>query len=283
MKKIHSLLLLSTFLLLLSGCAEENPTVPSVSTQAISDVKATRAVGGGNIFSNGGVAILTSGICWDTATAPTIDDYFTQSNSNAGSFSYDIKWLLPNTTYYVRAYATNSYGISYGQTVSFKTDYTPSVGDSTQGGIIAYLLQSSDAGYDPIVQHGLLVAPQDQNANCTWWNGTYTVTGATATTYGNGFINTNSIIGNQGVGNYAAKICDNLSLNGYSDWFLPCKAELNLLYSNRLSIGNLNTLALYWSSSEIDNDEVWVQDFSDGTNAQELKDNNAAVRACRNF
>lgn len=278
----NSLLLLATLNILIS-CATEEPTVPSVSTQAVSNIKATRAKGSGNLFSNGGTAILATGVCWDTSATPTIDDFFTQANSNAGSFSYDMKWLMPNTTYYVRAYATNAYGISYGQAVSFKTDSISAVGDSIQGGIIAYILTSTDAGYDPNVQHGLIVSLQDQSTSATWQNGTDTITGAAGTVFGTGLSNTNSIVSIQGAGNYAAKLCSDLVLNGYNDWYLPSKAELNLIYNNSFEDGGFSRYNYYWTASEVNANEAWAQDFYDGTMLGKAKNNTYSVRAVRNY
>lgn len=280
---VQNYLLLIVVLSLLISCTKEEPTVPSVSTQAVSNIKATRAKGSGNLFSNGGTAILTTGVCWDTSATPTISNFFAQANSNVGSFTYEMKSLIPNTTYHVRAYATNAYGISYGQTVSFKTDSISSVGDSIQGGIIAYILSSSDAGYDPNVQHGLIVSPQDQSTSATWWNGSHTVTGATATTFGTGLSNTNAIVSNQGVGNYAAKLCSDLVLNGYSDWYLPSKTELNLLYNNVFEEGGFSRYEYYWTASESSANEAWAQDFYDGTMLVKDKNIAYAVRAVRAY
>ena len=148
------------------------------------------------------------------------------------------------------------------------------VGQAYQGGIIAYL--------DATGKHGLIAAPEDQSPGIRWYNGTYIATGATGTTIGTGKDNTATIIEKQGPGNYAAQICRNLTLNGYSDWFLPSKDELNELYKNKELIGGFAD-EWYWSSSEVSNGIVWLQSFINGAQSNVYKNVTHRVRAVRAF
>jgi hypothetical protein len=80
----------------------------------------------------------------------------------------------------------------------------------------------------------------------------------------------------------AARICGDLVLNGYSDWFLPSKDELNNLYLNRTAIGGF-AAAYYWSSSENYSLYAWVQYFTNGSQDYNNKDATNYVRAVRAF
>jgi len=95
--------------------------IATVTTSAISSIKSTSAVGGGIVVSDGGSVVTQRGICWSTSTNPTLANNYTTDNSGVGSFSSLIADLTPKTTYYVRAYATNGIGVSYGNQMNFTT------------------------------------------------------------------------------------------------------------------------------------------------------------------
>ena len=151
---------------------------------------------------------------------------------------------------------------------------TLAIGDSYQGGIIAYI--------DSTGQHGLIAATADQSEGIQWYNGTNIVTGATGTAIGTGLTNTNAIIAAQGSGSYAASIARDYNGGGYTDWFLPSKDELNQLYENKTAISGF-TDAWYWSSTEFNNDVAWLQIFSNGNQNDDIKANTYYVRAVRAF
>ena len=158
------------------------------------------------------------------------------------------------------------------------------VGQNNQGGKIFYILQPGDPGYDAKVQHGLIAPPIDQSTAIQWWNGSDTTTGAKGTALGTGNANTNKIVIVQGIGSYAAKLCYDLKLGGYSDWYLPSKDELNKLYLNKTAIGGFANDD-YWSSSEFPDSDglVWTQYFGNGSQSSYGKDHLSYVRAIRAF
>ena len=92
-----------------------------ITTTAVSAVGSVTAQSGGNITSDGGAAITARGVCWGTTTAPTIAGSKTTDGTGAGSFTSAVAGLSPGTTYFVRAYAINSVGTSYGNEVTFTT------------------------------------------------------------------------------------------------------------------------------------------------------------------
>lgn len=95
--------------------------LPVVSTSTPSSVSAVYATVTGTISSDGGASVTARGICWSTSQNPTITGNKTTDGSGTGSFNSGISNLSPNTTYYFRAYATNSAGTAYGNQVSCTT------------------------------------------------------------------------------------------------------------------------------------------------------------------
>lgn len=132
-----------------AGANQSNPMTSTITTPALGPVVTTNsaatgitsssAVLGGNVTSNGGSAVTARGICYATTQSPTTASSKVASGSGNGEFSATLTSLAANTTYYARAYATNSYGTSYGTEVSFTTSQmlAPTVATSSAISITA--------------------------------------------------------------------------------------------------------------------------------------------------
>ena len=116
-------------------------TVPTVETLEVTDITDTTAICSGTVVAEGTSPVTERGICWSTEPNSTIEGIHANGGAGIGSFSVEIIDLTPNTTYYVRAYATNSIGTVYGREVNFTTsqisNYTIAVSASpTSGGTV---------------------------------------------------------------------------------------------------------------------------------------------------
>ena len=100
---------------------KKKPTLSVVSTTAITGIMQTSAASGGNISSDGGAEITSRGVCWGTSQNPSVSSSKTNDGKGTGSFTSSISGLTAGIKYYVRAYAVNSVGTSYGSEVSFST------------------------------------------------------------------------------------------------------------------------------------------------------------------
>jgi endonuclease I len=96
-------------------------SVPTVTTNSASAITSTSATGGGNITADGGASVTARGVCWATTANPTTSSSKTSDGTGTGTFTSSITGLSASTLYYVRAYALNSVGTSYGTQVSFTT------------------------------------------------------------------------------------------------------------------------------------------------------------------
>jgi len=94
----------------------------AITTNEVTLITQTTATCGGNITYDGGSIITAKGVCWSTIVFnPTINDSKTSDGTGIGAFTSKLTGLLPNTTYNVRSYATNSVDTQYGNTISFIT------------------------------------------------------------------------------------------------------------------------------------------------------------------
>ena len=155
----------------------------------------------------------------------------------------------------------------------------PAIGDTYQGGVVFYL--DGNGG-------GLIAAPSDQSSAA--WGCYGQSNGGTSSAVGTGAANTTTILGGCSETAIAARICADLTLGGYSDWFFPSKDELNLMYENigpgdELGLGDIGNFGsnVYWSSTQVDSSRAWKQGFTAGFQAFGNKGISNNVRAVRAF
>jgi hypothetical protein len=174
---------------------------PTITTGAVSILAANKVqITSNNAISGNGELVISRGVCYATSPIPTVDNEVVINGSGLGSFSVYPNTLLPNTTYYARAFATSIYGTSYGSEINFTTmDGIPvglttipvtSVQATTANGSLTY---TSDGGA-PVIIYGLCVStsPTPTNADILYTNGyippatigSFSITGLmTGTTY----------------------------------------------------------------------------------------------------
>jgi hypothetical protein len=259
----------------------ENESYPLMNTIPANGITKTTAKSGGNIIEANGHTILQRGVVWSTSENPTIDDYegITNNGSGIGEFESSITGLTLNTKYYVRAYATSEFETFYGNQESFTTSL--SVGDEYLGGVVAYIFQPGDSGYDPDVRHGIIATKYTLSYGVTW-GCTGTLIGGTSDAIGTAKANTEAIVENCSDISFAAKLCDDLVQNGYDDWYLPSKNEIHILQGNRDLIGGYACVA-YWSSTEYNQDRAWSRTFCSSSQNYVTKGSSYAVRPIRYF
>lgn len=117
---LSSVILVAAVTLSATGC-KDKVSLPVIRTDSVSDVDLASAVVGATITDDGGGTVKERGVCWSTTENPTINDFIATDNTDGDSFEVEITSLQWATTYYVRAYATNSEGTAYGESLQLTT------------------------------------------------------------------------------------------------------------------------------------------------------------------
>jgi hypothetical protein len=244
--------------------------LPVVTTSAVSDITNESAVCGGTITSDGGASWVIGGVCWSTSPDPNKTDFSSIDINNEGSYTSSLTGLTADTKYYIRAYATNNNGTSYGNEVSFTTfgsgdavcDYETSVSYGGQtyeiDAIGDQCWMIDNLNIEEV--SGNIWCYDDNPANCAIYGRLYDWE-----TLMDGAVSSNTVpSGVQG-------ICP-------AGWHIPSEAGWRILQSELqwsggygfpgLSSGlrnpdgsysSLGSMSFYWSSTEyeLDNSQVW--------------------------
>jgi len=277
----------------------KNQNTTAVTTTAgtigITTASISAAITAKNATSIG--VVYSTDANFGTSTTNTI-----QSNVVAGTYTANLTGLAASTTYYAKSFIVNKAGTFYGSVVNFTTLTPKVVGDIYGGGIVYYILQQGDNGYDPNVQHGLIAPFNSINRLSTnplppivesqIGKFAATVSGATYNGTLLGKNNTDAIIANQGsTGTYAALYCRNYTnpttktfnsvtytFSVYTDWYMPSIIEIHkfkaYLVSTHYSTGSFSLIGnvrYYWGAAGNGNDYAWGKMLSSTMTGERYK------------
>ncbi len=297
MRKISGIFLM---ILLLHSCQKSDTTTNStnppiiIGAPVLPDSSLIRIYNIDSVSADADVAWISSpqvspitdrGIVWNTAPNPTVDlSTKTDIGDNISGYSMVMTGLKPKTTYYVREYATNFNGTTYGVQKSFTTiDIFEGfkIGNIYSGRLIFYFLKSDDPNYDSTTIHGFVAyLGQDTIYNAKPWDasGQNLLFWGLDTIIMSGASNTSNIVYQQNFEQGARWSAAFYCVSAFNDvgyaaqGYLPSKEELNQLYlyagpgapAAHTDILKLKPV-IYWSSSQYDNTDAYWQNFADGT------------------
>lgn len=189
----------------------KKPGLPVVTTSNVSDITQTSAISGGNVTNNGGADITARGVCWGITHNPALSNTITNDGRGNGAYSSRITGLSPNTTYYVRAYATNSEGTEYGKELVFTTNAIPATvpGPPTIGTAIKGNAQASIAFTAPANDGGSALTGYTVTSIPGGFTGTGTTSPITVTGLTNGIAYTFTVAATNAIGTGPASAASN--------------------------------------------------------------------------
>lgn len=247
--------------------------VPTVETLTPTILTSSTAQFNGKVNPNS----LQTVISFEYGTSTSYGNTITATESpQSGPYGInihaDIVGLSAGITYHYRVVAVNALGTVYGEDILFTSVFT--LGENANGGIIFYLDQTK--------MHGLAIAPSDLEMAKWGCSGSY-LTSAPGGNGVSGSINTKDIIDKCFTIGIAARLCSDLVINGYDDWYLPSLEEMTRLYAKKSLINNLNLQYAYWSSSEFDETRAYTINLGDNRQDYYNKEYEFNVRAIRAF
>lgn len=215
-------LVLVMIMVILLSCKKDKPTPPILTTTDPSEITRTTVTSGGNIVSDGGEEIIIAGICWSTSPVPSIKDKHTNDSIVEWSFTSNLAELVPNTRYYIKAYAHNKAGMGYGNEVSFTTI---SIAHATLNTAEATSITANSA-----ISGGNITSDG---------GGSITVRGVCWSTNQNPTLNDNVSIDGYGTGNFTSNIT---GLKSGTTYYLRSYAtnSAGISYGNQITFTTIN-------------------------------------------
>lgn len=269
-----------------NASAQNNLVQPTIVTGEATNLSSNGVTLSGVVSNVIGKQILEKGFVLSSVPNPNYESIKVSVGGEIGNINITIvpylllsSILKSNTVYYVRAYAVTENNITtYGNEISFRTLAVGQAGPA--GGIVFY-----DKGVYSDGWRYLEAAPSDQSEGAPWGCVDMMV-GNTSNEIGTGLANTNSIVAFCTVEGIAAKICNDFTFGGQSDWFLPSVNELSLMYDNlkKVGLGNFRD-SWYYSSTEYYSSDAWCVFFDNNspTSNHYSKMGQCRVRAIRAF
>ncbi len=218
-----------------------------------------------NLQANG-YPLTAKGIVYSTSPNPTLaNNVISAPNQNIATTTLSWNNLTPMTKYYARAYATNMNGTAYSNQIEFTTFVLGAVYGG--GMIVRFGIPNSQYNSALDYQHGLIVALQDLNS-AEWGCSGTPIVGVGGNSY-DGKVNTDTIVTQCLAPNCAARICHDLVLNGFDDWFLPggyVNGSSEMYHIAQFNIANNNILNFvnaspYWSSNAMNNNDAYASNY----------------------
>lgn len=247
-----------------------NISMPIVTTVSIGDIFSTKVRVKGNITSNGGGKILEHGFVYSKERMePSLGNGAEKRSFTGnvlGEFQAVLSGLQKNTLYYVRAFATNELGTTYGATMTFRT-LLLGVGDEHEGGIIVYLFKNGDTDYVAGELHGLIVPKKEDLPTQSYdWGCLYSWRDYRTDSLGGGAIITQYIASCSSSSSAAYYILREYRAAGKWDWYLPNLGELFLIKKQKQILDI--TEGEYWSSSWRSEYRAYYVSFNDSNNSE---------------
>jgi len=274
--KYFSLFFVIAVLVFITGCTGTDPIVPIINSVTYH----------GNDSTAGNVPIDPASPYESGATVTVLGNTGDLIRINAGGTSYYFTGWNTKADGSGSDQAEGSTFIMGVSNVILYAQWAPYVlrDIGPAGGYIFYDKGSYIGIIGSPIWRYLEAAPSDQSTSASWGCYGVLISGADGTVVGTGEQNTIDIEAGCTTFGTAADICANLSLGGYSDWFLPSLDELNLMYE-KLKLQGVGGFAgsVYWSSSESGAGGVWVMSFGSDGLGSIAKDSTLRVRAVRAF